>query len=144
MHTTETFMGILKQYGLRDTVQRRLVLDACIALHKPASPQEIHTWLLKKKHKIDLVTVYRILEKFSRLGLTHQHACNGNVALCSMPEKEGHHAFVHCERCGRTNEFISSALCRVEDAIARKLHFSPSQHVTEIIGLCRSCSPRRS
>ncbi len=138
--STEEFIGILKRAGLRDTAQRRLVIDACLALHKPVSPQDVQTWLHRKHHKIDLVTVYRILEKFSRLGLTHQHACNGRIALCTMPEKEGHHGFLHCESCGRTSEFLSSALCRVEDAIARKLHFSPTHHVTEIIGTCRSCS----
>lgn len=142
MISTEQFVGLLKEAGLRDTAQRRLVIDACLALHRPVSPQDVQTWLRKKHHKIDLVTVYRILEKFSRLGLTHQHACNGHLSLCTMPEKEGHHGFVHCTRCGKTSEFMSVALCRVEDAIAKKLHFRPTQHASEIIGICQSCSRR--
>lgn len=146
MSSTEELIGLLKLRGLRDTVPRRGVLDACLALDKPVSPKDVFHWLHTRKRTIDLVTIYRILEKLETLGLVHRHACNGDVALCSMPEKEGHHAFLHCSRCGHTREFVSASLCRTENAIAQRLEFTPSQHVSEIVGTCRSCtrSPRTS
>lgn len=145
MTDTEDIIALLKERGLRDTVPRRSVLDACLALKKPVSPKDVFHWLHARKRTIDLVTIYRILDRLESLGLVHRHACNGNVALCSMPEREGHHAFLHCERCGNTREFVSAALCQAENAIARRANFTPDHHVSEIVGTCSNCfRPPRS
>jgi Fe2+ or Zn2+ uptake regulation protein len=132
----------LKSKGLRDTQPRRLVIEALARIRSAASPAEIHDSIDKKGAAINLVTVYRVLEVLREKHLIHQHPCDGRYSLCSMPDASGHHGFLHCSSCGKTEEFVNAALCRMEDAIARKAKFRPSEHVSELIGTCHSCSSR--
>lgn len=131
--------GLLKRNGLRDTRPRRLVIAALQALREPASPAEIQQWIAKKGGAVDAVTVYRILDVLQKLGLTHRHPCSGAATLCALPGTPGHHGFLHCTSCGRVQEYCDASLCKLEDRIAKKAGYSPTSHVSEILGLCPSC-----
>lgn len=131
---------LLRSRGLKDTQPRRLVLDAFRVLNGSASAQELWTAVDGGGHAVNRVTVYRVLDALRTRGLVHQHPCDGRFSLCSLPDAKGHHGFLHCTACGTTEEFVSSALCRVEDAIAAEHRFAPSGHVSEILGTCNSCS----
>ena len=136
----QSYTANLKEHGLRDTQPRRLVIDALSHLDKPVSPQEIHQWILARRHTVNLVTIYRALETLENIMLIHRHPCDGNYSLCSLPDTKGHHGFLHCHACGQVEEFVNAELCRMEDSIAASAQFQPHDHVTEIMGTCKSCS----
>ena len=138
--TSASFRALLKEHGLKDTQSRRAVLQALQRLQKPASPYDIQRWIHTKGGTINTVTVYRIIEAFERIGLVHRHPCDGHLSLCSIPEKKGHHGFLHCTSCGTTQEFHDEALCKAEERIARALKFRSSTHVSEILGICAACA----
>ncbi len=137
---TKTIIDLLKQSGLKDTQPRRLVVRALERIKQPSSPYDIQKWIAKQGDKINAVTVYRILEAFETLNIVHRHACNGQYSLCSQPDIAGHHGFLHCQDCGRVEEFADTALCRAENAVAQRAGFRPIEHVSEILGLCRTCT----
>lgn len=116
-----------------------MVVEAMQCLDKPASPYDIHAWIGGRGDTVSVVTVYRILAVFEKLNLVHRHACNGLMSLCSMPTSKGHHSFLHCHSCGSVEEVADAALCRAEEGIAKKANFTPTKHVSEILGLCSSC-----
>ena len=131
--------ALLKKHGLKDTESRRLVVDALRRLRPAGSPYDIQKWIAKKGHTVNTVTVYRILEVLESVHLVHKHPCDGRFTLCSMPEAQGHHGFLHCTSCHQITEFFSAPLCKIENDIARKAKFKTSQHVSEIVGVCLSC-----
>lgn len=131
---------ILAASGMRDTQPRRLVLAGLKSLGKPVSHKEIHEWILGRDAAVSLVTVYRILEKFQGLGIVHRHPSSGGVMLCSLEGVGGHHGFLSCRSCGKVEEFADRELCRNEDRIAKKAGFTPHEHMSEIVGVCSSCS----
>ena len=135
-----SFRATLKEHGLKDTQSRRFVLQALEKLKKPASPYDIQKWVDAKGGSINAVTVYRIIEAFMRIGLVHRHPCDGHFSLCSMPHKKGHHGFLHCTSCGKTQEFHDEQLCKAEERVARTLKFRSSTHVSEILGTCAACA----
>lgn len=137
----KTFSTLLRKYGLRDTQSRRMVVEAMQDLRRPVSPYDIRKWIDARGDTIGIVTVYRILAVLEKLNLVHRHACSGLISLCSLPDSKGHHGFLHCHSCGFVEEFMDSALCRAEDAVAKKAKFTPLKHVSEILGLCSSCLP---
>jgi Fur family ferric uptake transcriptional regulator len=106
---------------------------------KPLSASALHKKLVSQSYKVNLVTVYRILETFHTLGIVHQHPCDGSYSLCSLPGENGHHAFLHCTQCGKIEEVCDELLCKAEHAIAKKAHFQPIKHISELTGLCASC-----
>lgn len=130
----------LKDFGLKDTQPRRMVLNMLYRTRVPASVQMIQKKILSTDQTINAVTIYRILDVFEKLHIVHRHPCNGCYSLCTLPDKKGHHGFLHCRSCDGIEEFASDDVCRVEHGIAKKSGFTPDAHVSEILGVCTSCS----
>ena len=127
--------SILKTYGLSVTQPRRQVLDVLLRSKQALSHKDIHS-----KSKIDLVTIYRILEKFEEMGIVHRHSRSGNITVCTLDAKNGHHVLMSCDSCGRVDECLDSTLCKRENDIAQHHGFVPKSHISEIVGCCISCS----
>ncbi|PIR53045.1 hypothetical protein COU76_03255 [Candidatus Peregrinibacteria bacterium CG10_big_fil_rev_8_21_14_0_10_49_10] len=134
--------SLLKQHGLRDTQSRRLVLHALVKGNKPLSQKEVYETIKRTDGSINLVTVYRILEKLEELGMVHRHLSSGGFVLCSLEGHAGHHVFLSCQDCGKVEECADPELCRHEDRIARSAGFIPKTHLSELLGLCSSCHTR--
>ena len=122
--------------GFKDTRPRRLVLCELQKSKGAVEPTELHRRL---RGQVDPVTVYRVLRAFEERGIVHRHPSSGGFALCTMPDKSGHHGFLSCRKCGRVQEFVDKNLCRQEDRIAESSGFTSESHVTDIVGVCQSC-----
>lgn len=132
--------AIIKSIGLRDTQSRRLVLKVLMKAKKPLTHKDIFSAIQKSDATVNLVTIYRMLETFEKVGLVHKHLSSGGVVVCSMPEQKGHHVLLSCDDCGKVEECCDSHLCAHEDRIAKKAGFVPKSHLSEVIGICSSCS----
>ncbi|MBM3231497.1 transcriptional repressor [Candidatus Peregrinibacteria bacterium] len=128
--------SLLRSRGLRATEPRKQVIAALSCGSVPRSPQEIFEAV---EGAVNLVTVYRMLEDMEKAGLVHRHHPTGKFVLCPMPEQKGHHGFLHCVRCGKTEEFMEPALCKIENTIAKRAGFTPVSHLSAIDGHCAAC-----
>ena len=137
----DAFVQMLRKNGYRDTQPRRLVLEALHSLGKPASPYEIQEWI-RAKHNLHIspVTAYRVTDLFITLGLAHRHPCGGGIVLCTDPESDGLHGYLHCHDCGSSEEFVSTELAGAVQKQSSKYAFRAFRPLLEIPGACRSCS----
>lgn len=135
-----TYQAILERQGLRVTQSRLLVLEALSTIGKPASQKDLFEHIRKESAQINLVTVYRMLETFVERDIAHKHPSSGGYTLCSLQEQHGHHVLLSCGKCGTVQEHIDAELCKHENRIAKNAGFKPKHHVSEIIGLCPSCT----
>ncbi len=131
--------SVIQKFGLKDTQPRRLVFDALRQSKKSVSPHDVLVWLGKRKTPVNIVTIYRVLDAFEKASIVHRHPCNGHFSLCSIPDQNGHHGFLHCSTCDSITEFADERLCAVENAIAREAKFMPNSHVSEVVGVCSFC-----
>ena len=131
--------SLLDHSGLKDTQPRRLIAEALRSTKKTATPADLQRQLAVKKIDLNIVTIYRVLDAFEKAGIVHKHPCNGSFSLCSIPEKKGHHGFLHCTSCDSISEFADERLCAIENTIAREAKFQPDGHVSEVVGTCSSC-----
>lgn len=138
--STDAIAKILALHKLRDTQTRRLVLQAMHASKTPLCPADIRQWILDRGAAINTVTVYRILDTFTALGIVHKHPYNGLYTVCTMPQTPGHHGFLHCQDCGTVEEFHDHRLCTIENDIAARAGYKPTLHVSEIRGICSQCA----
>lgn len=132
-------MTPLLDSNLRDTKPRRLILDVLKKQKACLLPQDIHACLRKTGERINLVTVYRVLEKFLAAGLVHRHPSTGAYLRCTEPDAKGHHGILSCSHCGKTEEFVSKDLSTIEHRIAESKGYRPRSHISEIIGDCSAC-----
>ena len=130
----------LKNSSLRITTQRLEVLK-CL-LSAPASISEIIQKLSAKNKAVDRVTVYRIVENFSELGLVHLLLPNSQYALCSHALcSHEQHILVRCKSCGDLEEYdvpekifkpLAEYLKRISGFKAAPSHF-------QLDGICKAC-----
>lgn len=133
-------VSFLRINGYRDTQPRRLVIEALQKLKEPASPYDIQKQIAKKHGAISIVTVYRIIELYIKLGLVHKHPCSGKLSLCALPGKHGAHGYLHCHGCGDSQEFVSEELSDATSKHAKKFGYTASTPLLEIVGTCKTCS----
>ena len=130
---------ILHRHDLRSTTARRLVLKVLVDGKKPLTHKQILQRTKEEYDSINLVSIYRIIQKFEELGIVHSHSRSGGFTLCSLIGDSGHHVLLSCEQCGKVEECMDKELCKKENEIAKENGFSPTSHLNEIIGVCESC-----
>lgn len=124
----EGVVGRLRGGGHKVTPQRLAVLGA-LATEQHQSFDEIHA----RCPEVGLVTMYRTLELFSRLGVSRR------LDLGDGPRyelAESHHHHLLCESCGHISEFER---CPIDPAVIAEMDFEVSSHSLEIYGRCSDC-----
>ena len=126
---------------LRVTRKRERLLGALVTTDRPVSAA-----VLRDKAGLpesDLVTVYRTLEAFEKIGIIQRIPLEENGCLFELTEPDDHHHHFVCRECHRT-ERLDLCLANELEEQARKLGFTQISHLMEVYGLCEDCRPARS
>jgi Fe2+ or Zn2+ uptake regulation protein len=136
----------MKQAGLKLTKPRQQVLIFLAECSKAMTPYEIRDVLKSRRIKSDVVTIYRILEEFTKMGLVHRVMSLGRFVRCSESELAQHcekdndcHHYLICENCHMVEEIAGENLHELEQKIEKKLKFKIFSHSLEFLGLCAAC-----
>lgn len=132
-------MQVLRAKGYKVTQPRKQVLKVLAEAQKPVSPYDIQRILQQEGQHLNHVTIYRILDLFCLLNLTHKILLLGGFVKCTLGEREGCHRFMVCRQCGALREFADRALCDEESEITRDSGFRAEQHFSEVSGICSRC-----
>jgi len=131
----------LRAYGYRITMPRvqvvRALADTCQAL----SAYAIHEKIIESKGKIDVVSVYRILDTLQEIGLIHHIGIVDGYFPCRMDDahKESSAHFV-CEKCGLVTEVtVPQETIDATHKQAQEHEFLPTGIKLEGLGLCTNC-----
>ena len=118
----ESYGEYLHRYGLKNTRHRQLVLQLLAASHGVLTAEEIFQQLCLQGETINFSTIYRILEMFTKKGLTERHR---------------HHLI--CLRCHRVIEVEHCPMADFEEKLAKQTDFSIVGHNLEWYGYCPEC-----
>ncbi len=69
---SDTYRDCLRQYGLKSTKARNLVLAVLSRQQGVITVEDVYTTLLEGGDKVSFSTVYRILEMFTKRDLTEK------------------------------------------------------------------------
>ncbi len=137
---TESWEGRLKEQGYRLTKPRRAVLEALVAEPICLTPEEIYHRARKHYKKLGLVTVYRTLALFEKLGLVQRvHVDTGCHSFAVVRFAEGHHHQLVCRDCGRVEEFTDCTLDSMLADLQKRTGFAIETHQLEVVGRCPDC-----
>ncbi len=128
-----------KQSGrqVRQTVQRKLILEILSGRDKPVTAEEIFELASLQKPGIALTTVYRNLETLFALGILSKNIYNDGVARFEIAAEHRH--YLICMKCKKTVPLPFCPFVLLEREISRATGFTIAAHKLEIFGYCPDC-----
>jgi Fe2+ or Zn2+ uptake regulation protein len=126
----------LSEAGLRITKQRKALLSTLAEANNPLSADETHAQLAKGT--CDLVTVYRSLEQFEKIGVLQLGVRENGTKVYCLSHGHDHHHHLTCRSCGRT-ERVDLCMGDELEKVGKSYGFTDMTHVMEVFGTCPDC-----
>lgn len=125
----------VREYGMRLSSARRLLLEALFAADGPRTAEE----LAATHEGTDVASVYRNLERLEAIGLVrHVHLGHGpGLYALSGSFADG---YVVCDHCGRREAASSDQLEAIRSTVRTQFGYEAAFSHFPIVGLCPDCS----
>lgn len=133
----------LEQSGQDPTLNRVLVLCALAESDHPLTAKEVHR-LVMARHKLNRVTVYRILDLFAEAGVVNRISSGDrSFRYCARPGRwrQGHVHF-HCTRCGDVQCLEKDVLPFNAQELAESLPMDVENIELRLDGVCQACKAK--
>lgn len=129
---------------MRNTEQRRILLDVVFAEHEHFDADQLIARLPKRGDKghVSRPTVYRTLNEFVDAGLLKRFELEGRSVYehdYGYPE----HDHFYCNRCQQLIEFQEPVLYELIEKISRAHQFQLRTHRLIVTGVCEACRKNR-
>lgn len=122
----------------RNTIQKRLVLNAVRTLKNHPTANEVYNEVVKTAPNISRSTVYRNLSSLSQTGeIIHIKLPDG--ADC-YDHRTDNHYHAHCRLCGRLSDVSMPYIADILSNISPDDSFSYESHSLIFTGVCKDCS----
>ncbi len=135
----EVFHRHIQRAGLKRTAQRDLILEVFLRTEEHLSSEDLYNLVKQDDPTVGHTTVYRTLKLLTEAGLAREVRFGDGRMRYEHNYKHPHHDHMICTECGTTIEFFSAELEAIQDAIAAKYRFEPTQHSLRIFGFCANC-----
>lgn len=124
--------------GLRNTEQRRVILEELVKAQTHPTANEIFHMVRKRLPRISLGTVYRNLEILSQAGKIKTIELAGTEKRFDW--KTDTHYHVRCLKCNRIEDAPIQVIPQIDEALKGKTDFEILGHRLEFVGLCVNCA----
>ena len=133
----EIILERLKESGGRMTKKRECVLGALFTMDRPASAEQIRE--RAELPESDLVTVYRNLEAFEKLGVLQRVPLENGTHLFELTAPDEHYHHLICRECHKAERLD---ICVSQELVGKAQAHGYSQiaHVMEVYGICEECA----
>ena len=137
MNHTDQFKNILKNEGLRYTIQRQKVWDEIRSSSDHRDAEEIYiqinkTSKLNQGNKVSRATVYRTIDVLVKNNLVRKMELGDGRALYELKIEEEHHDHIICVETGKIIEFFNEELEKIQEDIVRKHGYELVRHVHQL------------
>ncbi|MGV3485284.1 MAG: Fur family transcriptional regulator [Planctomycetaceae bacterium] len=140
----ERFEEYLQSRGLRQTEQRRFLVEQVFTRHEHFDADALIENLPRKGHKdyVSQATVYRTLEQFVDAGLLNSFQLDGRTVYehdYGYPQ----HDHLYCTQCRKLIEFQSDELAELIHRVGTEHEFRVNDHRLIVNGICSDCAKLR-
>tara|TARA_B100000287_G_scaffold303815_1_gene286967 strand:- start:566 stop:1000 length:435 start_codon:yes stop_codon:yes gene_type:complete len=137
MNHTDQFKNILKNEGLRYTIQRQKVWDEIRSSSDHRDAEEIYiqinkTSKLNQGNKVSRATVYRTIDVLVKNNLVRKMELGDGRALYELKIEEEHHDHIICVETGKIIEFFNEELEKIQEDIVREHGYELVRHVHQL------------
>ncbi|MEM5385966.1 Fur family transcriptional regulator [Paraburkholderia phymatum] len=135
-------LDALKRAGLAGTAAQAAVLDYLQHVkHGHYRAEEIHRRISASGERMNLSTIYRVLNQLVDAGLVASVPLGKHHSLYELNTGNAHDHLV-CVVCGRVEEFSDPAFDRRRNAIAKKFGMRFVGRTLALQGICAECVAR--
>jgi len=127
-------MGIV---GLRETLQRKAILQYLSNVNEHPTVKEIHSALKKDIPNLSVATVYQNLKILTKYCIIKE------INIKNMPSRydaniENHYHII-CQSCGNIKDFNYPVFTEIENVAGHLFNYEVYSHSLEIYGVCEKC-----
>lgn len=137
------FSDYITKNGLKNTPQRRLIVDVFFKSGKHLSTEELYNVVREYDDNIGQATVYRTLKLLRDAGLAHEHHFGETTARFEPAEDNSHHDHLICIVCGKNLEVVDEDIERLQEELAKRNGFVLTSHRMTLHGVCMDCRKKR-
>ncbi len=136
----ERFNDYLQSRGMRNTEQRRILLDCVFHQHDHFDADQLLERLPNKGQSgyVSRPTVYRTLGEFVDAGLLRKFVLDGR-SVYEHDYGYPQHDHLYCSKCEKLIEFQSDALIKLRDDVGKTHNFQVRNHRLIVTGVCDDC-----
>ncbi len=134
------FKQLLKENGLKFTIQREVILEMLYNSDEHLTPEGLHH-LIQEKHPelgTGIATVYRTLSLLEDSEMVTSLSFGAQGKKYELGAKD-HHDHIICTSCGNITEFVDEEIERRQKEITQSLGFVMQEHSMQIYGICKNC-----
>jgi len=134
------FKQLLKENGLKFTIQREVILEMLYNSDEHLTPEGLHH-LIQEKHPelgTGIATVYRTLSLLEDSEMVTSLSFGAQGKKYELGAKD-HHDHIICTSCGNITEFVDEEIERRQKEITEALGFVMLEHSMQIYGICKNC-----
>ena len=133
------FADYIVKKGLKNTPQRRLIVDIFFKAGKHLSTEELYNVVRDVDSSIGQATVYRTLKLLCDAGLAREQHFGETTARYEPIEDDTHHDHLICTACGKNLEVMDAEIERLQEELARRHGFKLTSHRMILFGVCDDC-----
>ena len=134
----DIFKDYLKQYNLRCTPQRQLILDVFLQQSGHVHIDGIHIRVRDKDPTIGIATLYRTMKLLVESGLAEMHTFNDKTTYERLFQVR-HHDHLICIACEKTVEFEHPLIEKYQLEACERHGFTLKSHRMTLFGICKEC-----
>jgi Fur family ferric uptake transcriptional regulator len=135
----EVFHRHIQRAGLKRTAQRDLILEVFLRTEEHMSSEDLYRLVQREDPTVGQTTVYRTLKLLTEAGLAREVRFGDGRTRYEHNYKHPHHDHMICIACGKTIEFFSEELEKLQDKLADKHEFETTHHTLRMFGYCADC-----
>lgn len=133
------FVDYIAEQGLKNTPQRRLIVDVFFRSGKHLSTEELYDQVRAVDSSIGQATVYRTLKLLRDAGLAKEMHFGDGTARYEPIEDDSHHDHLICVSCGKNQEVMDENIERLQEELAKRYGFTLTSHRMYLYGVCSAC-----
>jgi len=130
--------ALLMEKQLRDTEQRRVILEELARSETHPTANEIYHMVRKRLPRISLGTVYRNLEILSQTGKIKTIELAGTEKRFDWRTDAHYH--IRCLKCGRIEDVPVQKIPQIDEALKGETDYKILGHRLEFVGVCANCT----
>ncbi|MEA4998839.1 MAG: transcriptional repressor [Candidatus Limiplasma sp.] len=138
-----THLDPLKQSGLKNTRQRKAILDILASGNQPFAAEDVYLSLKQNQVDINLSTVYRSLETMREKNVVRKVSVAGDNRMLYELNLHTHQHYLVCVQCKKICPVGHCPLESFEKSVAQETNYTIMGHRLDIYGLCPDCQQTR-
>ena len=139
MDAVERLEKYIKEKGLKNTPERRRVIEAAKSIKGHFDTEKLYFAAAKLNKRVSRASVYRTVPLLVKAGVLYEGMMKDGRTIYEYADDYRHHDHMLCVKCGAIIEFEDKDIEKLQERVSRKHGFTMTGHGLVLKGICSKC-----